>query len=1471
MKNNYLITLLFLIIGLGSAKAQTGVSINTDGTDPDASSILDIKSTEKGLLIPRMDLAARNLIGTPATGLLIFQTDATPGFYFYNGTSWEKIAAGSSLSASLDNGKIFVGNISNTATGVDLSGDATINNTGVITISNDAITNPKILDGAVGNTKIQDGAVTTSKITDNAVDGTKINLTGNANGDLMYYNGTDWVRLASGTSGQILKSNGAAAPTWENSNSLFDFTNGLTETGSNTVKLGGTLIEETVVEQDGNNFKFTGNGNVGVGVAGVPSHKLHVSGAVRSEGFIVSDGTANTPAYRFNNSANMGMYRIAANHLGFSTNNTLRMSINSTGVVSIFDLSTNGIVKATGGNGTLSSGTVNLTNEVNGLLPLANGGTNANLTTINGGIVYSNASQFQISAAGTSGQVLQSNGAAAPTWTDGNGFFIRNQNSLQTTSNFYISNIGRTDGSFQSPIYTRANAGTVAIRPNTNSTTAIQLQNENGNNILNIDATNGRIGANTIAPLTNLDVRSNTNKGTTATTDYTFQVGSANTTGPLTLRMGVRTHATVGNRYGAIEVDDDGTKRDLALQPSGGNVGIGVDVPVGTKLYVRDAAGENLTLENFSTNNGDFAAQYFKVHTLNTSGNRKAAIFFQRKAGNGVGDLIFAVNNATNTTNAAINDAKLTIKSDGKIGILTDAPSTDFDINGNARIRGLSADGYVKNNATGLLSTTATIPYSDLTGIPTSLPPSGAAGGDLMGTYPNPTLINTGTAGTYRSVTVDNKGRVTSGTNPTTLAGYGITDAVPNNRSITLSPTANQTTITGGTQDLSANRTWTIGTVQDIGTTSNPVFNNVDARIFVKDTRAVDAASNTYSRQVAFEFKTRTAIAGSPGSGTYGGLMTFAPWSDPSGNKHHQLYFNDGGIFYRQGLHGSAWETWNQLMTSTNINGTTNYVAKFTGANTLGNSQIFDNGTNVGIGNAAPTVAKLQITGNIYPEGHYIVQNAIDGGSTRGIRMWTATDTNWGIYMGQSGANRSMSNGTAVAGAGFAAHAIRFRTASAATQGFIWENSLEQLNMSLRGSDGLMYVRGNVGIGTTTPIQQLDINGRIHVNNGVIQRGGAAITTTSDLGLYSRGAGSWIRIVSNAAPIRFFSDDAQGTNHNVTIESNGNVGIGTNLTPEQSLHTTGQIMMQNTNPTLYLRDTDHRSGMIHMNSNLLYFLNGSANNSTTWASNGGYWPLTINMTNDVSTFGGNVHIMEGNLGVGTETPAARLNVVGKSLFSRDNTFECCGSDETIAISEASNSTARESSISFHNAGEAEAFIRLRGGGGGVRAGQRRLVIGDNQNSATTLQIQGLVGTGTRPVYADANGVLNNTGRVYSSKTDQSANFTTGVQNMLTTNTVSVVAGELIRIEANIELRNVSGSGNDRWRIIMRIDGCAAGEISRTITATPFNNHGTFNYYPYVDFWVATCTGNVTFTFQGERFDSDDSWNHRNIRVLVTKQ
>ncbi len=69
--------------------AQVSIGI----TSPDASSILDLTSISKGLLAPRMTQAQKTAIASPATGLLIFQTDGTAGFYFYTGSSWIPLLA----------------------------------------------------------------------------------------------------------------------------------------------------------------------------------------------------------------------------------------------------------------------------------------------------------------------------------------------------------------------------------------------------------------------------------------------------------------------------------------------------------------------------------------------------------------------------------------------------------------------------------------------------------------------------------------------------------------------------------------------------------------------------------------------------------------------------------------------------------------------------------------------------------------------------------------------------------------------------------------------------------------------------------------------------------------------------------------------------------------------------------------------------------------------------------------------------------------------------------------------------------------------------------------------------------------------------------------------------------------------------------------------------------------------------------
>lgn len=91
MKKIILIS-IFLVSSL-IANAQW-VLINDGGGDPVGSAALEINSTDRGLLIPRMTLAQRLAIAFPSEGLLVYQNDATKGFYFHDGTQWVVLEGG---------------------------------------------------------------------------------------------------------------------------------------------------------------------------------------------------------------------------------------------------------------------------------------------------------------------------------------------------------------------------------------------------------------------------------------------------------------------------------------------------------------------------------------------------------------------------------------------------------------------------------------------------------------------------------------------------------------------------------------------------------------------------------------------------------------------------------------------------------------------------------------------------------------------------------------------------------------------------------------------------------------------------------------------------------------------------------------------------------------------------------------------------------------------------------------------------------------------------------------------------------------------------------------------------------------------------------------------------------------------------------------------------------------------------------
>ena len=77
------------------------VAINNSNTDPDASAMLDISSTDKGILVPRMDSTGRKAIASPADGLMVYDS-TTLTYWYYDDSQWNEIRNGSTKLSATD-------------------------------------------------------------------------------------------------------------------------------------------------------------------------------------------------------------------------------------------------------------------------------------------------------------------------------------------------------------------------------------------------------------------------------------------------------------------------------------------------------------------------------------------------------------------------------------------------------------------------------------------------------------------------------------------------------------------------------------------------------------------------------------------------------------------------------------------------------------------------------------------------------------------------------------------------------------------------------------------------------------------------------------------------------------------------------------------------------------------------------------------------------------------------------------------------------------------------------------------------------------------------------------------------------------------------------------------------------------------------------------------------------------------------
>ena len=129
-------------------------------------------------------------------------------------------------------------------------------------------------------------------------------------------------------------------------------------------------------------------------------------------------------------------------------------------------------------------------------------------------------------------------------------------------------------------------------------------------------------------------------------------------------------------------------------------------------------------------------------------------------------------------------------------------------------------------------------------------------------------------------------------------------------------------------------------------------------------------------------------------------------------------------------------------------------------------------------------------------------------------------------------------------------------------------------------------------------------------------------------GIFFDDASKILEVAGTVKATEFIKSDGTaigGSTFDNIFENGEKVGIGIN-NPSQKLDINdGNLEIRSSSPTVYLSDTDQRSGMIHVNSNLMYFLRGCGTGSESWCSTGGSWPLYLNLENNNAYFGNAVY------------------------------------------------------------------------------------------------------------------------------------------------------------------------------------------------------------------------------------------------------
>jgi hypothetical protein len=250
--NNFVKIIVLLALFTSKTYSQVGVNVAV----PDASAELEILSTNKGFIIPRMTQAQRTAIASPANGLMVFQTTAPIGLFYYNVSTWVQLSTWQ-ITGNTGTNKIV------NKLGTTDSNPVIFRTEGTEKMRIDAngnvgigTNNPNLSLDLLGTLRIEDGTQGVGRI-----------LTSNANGSIKWENSS-----ALGFSGWSLTGNTGISPTnYIGTSTNQDFyikTNSIIDPSVKIRILGDNLTTPSA------------SGNIGIGLTAAPTSKVHVQGNI---------------------------------------------------------------------------------------------------------------------------------------------------------------------------------------------------------------------------------------------------------------------------------------------------------------------------------------------------------------------------------------------------------------------------------------------------------------------------------------------------------------------------------------------------------------------------------------------------------------------------------------------------------------------------------------------------------------------------------------------------------------------------------------------------------------------------------------------------------------------------------------------------------------------------------------------------------------------------------------------------------------------------------------------------------------------------------------------------------------------------------------------------------------------------------------------------------------------------------------